>query len=52
MREDITLKQMETLWTDLDKLANIGEWKSAVSKFRDEHKLTDSEAIQIANKRF
>lgn len=42
---------METLWSDLDKTPNIGEWKSAVAVFRDEHNLTDREAIDIANKR-
>ena len=52
MRENITLKQMETLWATLDCLSTIGEWKSMVATFRDEHNLTDSEAIQIANKRF
>ena len=52
MRDEITLKQMETLWVELDKLSTIGEWKSMVTVFKDEHKLTDFEAIQIANKRF
>ena len=52
MRDNITLKQLETFWSDLEKLANIGEWKSAVSAFRDAHSLSDIEAIDIANKRF
>jgi len=52
MRDNITLKDMETLWADIEALANIGEWKQRVSVFRDTHTLTDSEAIQIANKQF
>jgi len=43
---------METLWSELDKLKTIGDWKLMVSKFRDTHKITDFEAIQIANKSF
>ena len=52
MRENITIKQMEILWSELELLSTIGEWKAMVGTFRDAHKLTDSEAIQIANKRF
>ena len=52
MRDSITLKQMETLWSELDKLKTIGDWKLMVSKFRDSYQLTDFEAIQIANKSF
>lgn len=51
MRDNITLKDMETLWSDIEALATIGEWKTRVAVFRDEHKLTDREAIDIANKR-
>lgn len=51
MRNDITLGQMEKLWADIDKLSTIGEWKATVALFRDEHKLTDQEAIAIANQR-
>ena len=52
MRETITLGQMETLWSELDELDTIDEWKARVILFRDEHKLNDLEAINIANKVF
>lgn len=52
MRNNITLHQMETLWSELDALDTIGEWKERVILFRDEHDLNDLEAINIANKVF
>ena len=52
MRDNITLKQMEALWADLDAVNNIGEWKERVILFKDEHNLSNLEAINIANKVF
>jgi len=52
MRDSITLKDMETLWSDIELLTTIGEWKSRVSKFKIKYSLTDREAIDIANKHF
>jgi len=49
MRDNITLKQMEELWSAIDKLTTIGEWKRKVKEFAKKHQLTDMEAIEIAN---
>ena len=52
MKEGIKLGDMQVLWSDLAKLTKIGEWKRRVKQFADKFKLSDIEAINIANKKF
>ena len=47
--DNITLKDIKGLKKEIAKLKTIGDWKLTVAVFRDEHKLTDKQAIRIAN---
>lgn len=48
---DLTLRQCEELIKKANKTKNIGEWKAVGREFRDKHKLTDREVIEILNGR-
>jgi len=48
----ITLLELDWFWSKLKQSQNIGDWKENVRVFRDEHELTDQQAINLANKKF
>jgi len=51
-KDDITLKDLTSLWSVLEPLITITEWKTKVKEFKEKFSLTDLEAISLANKKF
>lgn len=46
-RGDVTLKDMEALWSDLAELVTIGKCLPRLREFRDKHGLTGKEVLDI-----